>query len=352
MVEPKPLGSNVLEFRGRELAAAGAPSSIVYGGVLTLPRTVRPSGFATEPSGLQISGGSCRGVADSPPAPILTIMRARGVLILACLALASVGCSDSASSSSPPRAGTRVSQADVRPGSTDDLAVSARELVPRQAARTLAASELGVKECGIAPTFPCVQVLLILHDRGVGMRRQVESLQALAARKGWRVEAIKVTAAGGAIRLVRGRLHARYQLGRGLIGADEIATLTVVGPPNVTPPASAATKAGWTDARRRFVAAANAVCARTLGRGRIRPQELSAVVREAEDRLSALKAPPGDEPAVARIKRALHHLHRAVDALAAEHSEETLPAMVAAGEYAKRFDKAARRYGLDRCAAP
>jgi hypothetical protein len=275
-------------------------------------------------------------------------MRAVGVLIVSSVALAAAACSDDRTASRTSDGRPSTATANQRP--SRDLAVLARELVPRSAA-TLAPSELEVRECGIAPTFPCVEALLKLHGRRRGIGHQVQSLRALAASRGWHLEGIKVTAGGRTINLVRGRLHARYQLARGLTGADLIATLTLVGPPHVTPPPSAAAKARWTDAKRRFVTAANAVCAQTIGRRAVEPEELPDFVREAEQGFAMLKAPPGDERAVAAIKRALDQLNGAVHALAAARGEEGLPAAVAVGEYAKRFDKAARRYGLDRCAA-
>jgi hypothetical protein len=72
-------------------------------------------------------------------------------------------------------------------------------------------------------------------------------------------------------------------------------------------------------------------------------------LRAAERALAALDAPDGEETKVASFLRPLNRLAATAEALADEQGEDTLPLAVGLGLFAKRFNEAASRYGLDKC---
>jgi hypothetical protein len=97
--------------------------------------------------------------------------------------------------------------------------------------------------------------------------------------------------------------------------------LTVLGPPAPLPTPSAAERQDWSAEKKGFVADANATC------GQCRKQK-----------------------EVDPVLRPLRNLARAAEALSDDEGEDATPAAVAVGEFAKRFTRAASRYGLDTCA--
>jgi hypothetical protein len=80
------------------------------------------------------------------------------------------------------------------------------------------------------------------------------------------------------------------------------------------------------------------------------PDDIAPALADGLEKLSALDPPRGEEKRVKRVLQPLRILVRAAQALTDDQGEDALPAAVAAGEFTKRFDKAASRYGLDVCA--
>jgi hypothetical protein len=157
---------------------------------------------------------------------------------------------------------------------------------------------------------------------------------------------------GTSVNLVRGEFQARYTVMAGLTGPrSSFVQLQVYGPATPLPRPSAAERRAWSQAKRRYVSAANAVCARTLRR-LTDPKDVARVLGDLSKQLSALKPPPGERDNVETFLRPLRYLVRSAEALAHEKDEGALPAAVGVGEFTKRFVKAASRYGLDACAVP
>jgi hypothetical protein len=223
-----------------------------------------------------------------------------------------------------------------------------RDLIPDSALRSLAPGELKVEECGISPTFPCTR-LFFAFSEGRGVEARLKALRALAERNGWRVEGIERFRTGAYLDLVQKQFQARYTIGPGLSGPGvSDVQLAVFGPQTQLPRPSADERRRWSEARREYVRKANAICARTLGR-LSDPDDLAPVLAAAAKQLSALKSPSREEAEVQRFLRPLHNLARAAEALADDEGEDALPAAVGVGEFSKRFNEAASRYGLDDC---
>jgi hypothetical protein len=224
----------------------------------------------------------------------------------------------------------------------------ARELIPDSALRSVAPGELKIEECGISPTFPCTHVFFALEE-GRGLEPRVRSLRALAESNGWRIDGVERFRTGAYLDLVQEPFQARYTIGSGLTGPEvSDVQLAVYGPPTKLARPSPAQRDGWSNEKRQYVQAANAVCSRTLGR-LSDPDDLAPVLAEAAKELSALEPPPGEEAEVQSVLRPLRTLAKAARALADEEGEDALPAAVGVGEFGKRFIEAASRYGLDKC---
>lgn len=252
------------------------------------------------------------------------------------LTLAFAGCGEEADRA--PRAGQ-----DQRP-----LPELALDLVPSSARSTLLSDELRIAECGITPSYPCVNAFFLLEERAT-LDRRLAALRRLAASAGWRVDAVDRTAGGAHLDLVRRDLHARYTLGRDLLGPGAMVQLTVFGPATRLPRPTNEQRASWSDARRAYVRRANAVCRRATTK-LASPADVAPELAELERRLSALAPPPGERASVNSFLRPLRNLVRATKALTDSKGEDALPAAVGVGEFTKRFVEAASRYGLDGCA--
>jgi hypothetical protein len=267
----------------------------------------------------------------------------------ALLAVALSGCGDDAPMSEPrsqpPGAAPSATPADVRA----QLPRLTRDLIPDGAFRSVQPGALKVEECGITPTFPCTNVFFAFAE-GRGVEARIRALRRIAESNDWRVGRIERFDSGAHVDLVRGDYQARYVIARGLapVGTSMV-QVRVYGPANELPSPSAADRRGWSDAKRRYVRAANAVCARTLKR-LVDPSDVAPVLAELEDGLTALRPPPGETAEVRRFLRLLRTLVRSAEALADAEGEDALPAAVGVGEFTKRFVEAASRYGLDECA--
>lgn len=125
--------------------------------------------------------------------------------------------------------------------------------------------------------------------------------------------------------------------------------LTIDAPPSRLPAPSEAVRGSWSAEKRTFVEDANAICAETEA-GMREPDDIASALGDGLEKLSALEPPSGEEKRVERILRPLRILVRAAQALTDDEGEDALPVAVAAGAFAKRFNEAASRYGLDVCA--
>jgi hypothetical protein len=225
----------------------------------------------------------------------------------------------------------------------------ARDLIPDSALRSVAPGELKVEECGISPTFPCTTVFFAF-DEGRGLETRLRSLRGLAESNGWRIDGVERFRTGAYLDLVQESFQARYTIGSSGLsgpGVSEV-QLAVYGPATTLPRPSLAEREGWSNVKREYVRAANAVCARTLGRVSD-PDDIAPVLAEAARELSALEPPPGEAAEVRSFLRPLRNLAKAARVLADEEGEDALPAAVGVGLFGKRFIEAASRYGLDRC---
>jgi hypothetical protein len=237
-----------------------------------------------------------------------------------------------------------------RPSPRSQLPGVARGLVPAESLASLEDADLKASECGIAPTFPCVQTFFTLR-RHHQLGARIEYLGALAESKGWRVERVEHIRGGAYLDLVRDSLRARYALEKGLgPGPVGIVQLSVFGPPTELPSPSATEKARWSNEKRRYIEEANAICARAFAQLKSNPKDVAPALGKAARALTALEPPAGEGGEVASFVGPLRQLARAAHALALDHSENSLPLVVALGSFAKRFDKAASRYGLGECA--
>lgn len=217
----------------------------------------------------------------------------------------------------------------------------ARALVPVDARSSLDREDLRVKDCGLSPTYPCVSAFFVI--RGTFARR-LAALRSQSRRAGWRIVRSRPVGTGMSLELQRGQFHARYLVER----TERITGLDVYGPANVLTRPSAEERARWSSAKRRYISQADAVCARTIGRIRA-SKDLAPAVTKADSQLRGLHPPSGEQARVNSFLRPLHALVQAAKQLRQAKGEDALPAAVALGEYAKRFERAAARYGLIRC---
>ena len=222
-----------------------------------------------------------------------------------------------------------------------------RGLVPSNERASLTADELEVHECGISPTFPCMNAFFSVAKSQTFAAR-LHRLRVLAVSNGWRVERVRREEKGVYLELVRGEIHARYALSRLGGPADAIVEVSVAGPLTVVPAPSAAETAAWTPEKRRYVRAANAICSRALSH-LSGPKQLPTALTMAVRSLTALSPPVGERQEVASFLRPLRLLAQAARVTNQAKGEDALPAVVAVAEYATRFSKAASRYGLDKC---
>ena len=266
------------------------------------------------------------------------------------------GCgSDGTHSSNEPTPATPVAapspKADAHlagaPNAPAHLPALLRGLVPPSERASLTDEELKVHECGISPTFPCLNAFFSA-PRGEPFRVRLHRLRMLALGKGWRVERVRRGQQSTYLELARGDVHARYTLSRLGGPADSIVELNIAGPPTVLPAPSAADKAAWGPEKRRYVSDANAVCARELSH-LDSPRQLPAALARTSRSLGALSLPAGERQEIAAFLRPLRLMAKTAQAADRAEGEDALPAVVALARYATRFNKAASRYGLGKC---
>jgi hypothetical protein len=270
------------------------------------------------------------------------------------------GCGGSTSTTERQLAPTRPVQAKPPAGAAfpagaakatgEQLMRLALALVPPAARRSLQPGALKPSECGIAPTFPCVTTFFTLPG-GAPLRSRLSLLRAHATGQGWHVVRLRPFPTGEYLELRLGRFHARYGLERRVGHGAGITELDVVGPPTVAPSPSAAERDRWSAEKRRYVAAASAICVRTLGSVK-NAHALSPALQTAARELASLPAPPGESRAARAVVRALRNFAAAARGLEHAKGEEALGAGIALADAAKRFDATARGYGLTKCAAP
>jgi hypothetical protein len=234
-----------------------------------------------------------------------------------------------------------------------DLPSLAGALIPREALDR-DEEELVVEECGIAPVFPCVRAYFVIED--LDLRQRVRLIRRNARAAGWSLRSERrdpsVT-----LEFEREPFRATYMVeqddpllceaaARCLAGA----MLTVVAPPTPLPAPTDAERALWSDEKKTFVHTANAVCKDMLTRAAERPSAFSEALASGLEELAALAPPASDATTVEHLLRPLRTLVKAARALSDGRGEDALPAAVAVAEFAKRFNRAAARYGLDQCA--
>lgn len=228
----------------------------------------------------------------------------------------------------------------------------ARALIPPEAVDQPKEDTFTVEECGIQPVFPCVRAYFVIE--GIDLDARLALVRRQARSAGW--EVVSEGSDRSVVEVRRDAYFASYLLERnGLLpceaGSRCIAgtMLTVAAPPTPLPEPSEAERASWSAERNAFVEDANAICAE-MQRRMTEPEEITSTLSDGLKELSALKAPAGEENEVDRILRPLRNLARAADALTDDKGEDALPAAVGVGLFARRFNEAASRYGLDTCA--
>jgi hypothetical protein len=248
---------------------------------------------------------------------------------------------------------------DPRPGpgspnvSSAELPDLARALIPPEALDQPVEDELAVEECGIQPVFPCVREYFVMEDIDLDERLALVRRQARSA--GWRIVAER-REHGVTVEIDRGEYGGTYMLEADDPLLCETAPrclsgtmLTVYAPPTPLPAPSVAERDSWSAEKKAFVADANAVCAEMQTR-MTDPDKISSALADGLEALSTLEPPSGEQKDVDAILRPLRKLVRGADALTDDEGEDVLPAAVAVGAFAKRFNEAASRYGLDACA--
>ena len=278
---------------------------------------------------------------------------ARAVGLVAAFALVGPACD----SGDQPRQTARLDPGN-EPASVNepltDLPDLARALIPSEALDQAKEDELTVEDCGIQPVFPCVRAYFVTEGLDLDARLALVRRQARSA--GWRIVS-EQRDPGVIVEVQRGVHFGSYVLEReGLLPCKETARciagtmLTVAAPPTPLPEPSDAERASWSAEKNAFVEGANAICAK-MQRRMIEPEEVAPALSDGLKELSALKPPAGEEDEIHRILRPLRNLARAADALTDDKGEDALPAAVGVGLFARRFNEAASRYGLDTCAA-
>jgi hypothetical protein len=259
--------------------------------------------------------------------------------------LAGCGASTSPDAAPPEGSSQQVSRVTRKPSASQQLPALARALVPPAARASLDSDDLAVKKCGISPTYPCINTFFTLRGSAVN---RMATLRARARRVGWTFVRSRPDGTGRSVEFTRGRDHARYVLSGDPGPGTEIVELELYGPANVLARPSAAERSQWSSERRRYIAGADAICARTLGRMK-EIRDVAPAVAKAARELHALRAPSGDADRVKTMLRPLDTLVQALRALKAAKGEDALGPAVALGTYATHFERAAARYGLTRC---
>jgi hypothetical protein len=282
-------------------------------------------------------------------------MRLLAAPIVAALFLSGCGGSTSTAEPAPARPVPAAPVAAPAPAAAADetrgqLMRLGLALVPPAARRSLQPGALKPSDCGIAPTFPCATTFFTLPGAAT-LRSRLSLLRAHATGHGWHVVRLRPFGTGEYLELRLGRFHARYGLDGHAGPAAGITELSIVGPPNVAPAPSAAVRARWNSDKRRYIAAASAICARTLGQVK-KAAGLTPALQTATGELEALPAPRGESGAAGTVVRRLRLFAAAARGLEQAKGEEALGAGIALADAAKRFDAAARSYGLTKCAAP
>lgn len=228
-----------------------------------------------------------------------------------------------------------------------DLPALMRGLVPPGERATLSVDELKVNECGISPTFPCMNAFFSVA-KGRPLDVRLRRLRALAVGNRWQVERVKREKNATYLELVRGDVHARYTLSRLGGPGDSIVEVSVVGPQTLLPTPSPAERAVWSTEKQKYVKNANRVCVRGFARlGN--PRKFARVLADTSRSLATLSPPKREQEKVETFLRPLHDAVQAAQAADQAKGEDVLPAAVAIGQYATRFNKATARYGLDKC---
>jgi hypothetical protein len=285
-------------------------------------------------------------------ASVIPNSRVLALLIGAVVLILLTGCAEHAKTGSRRNAGQdpmrqEVSRPTRRPNATHLMPTVARGLVPPAARGSVRSSDLAVHDCGISPTYPCIDTFFSLGT-AVSKREPLAVLRAQAEKSGWRIVRTRAFGTGIALELERGSFHARYAVTRGLGPGSGIVGLDLYGPANVPARPSSEEQSRWSNEKRRYLAQADAICAKTLGRI-MRAADAPPAVTEAAHELRALRAPSGEAQRVKTFLRPLDTLAQAVHALATAKGEDALAPAVALGTYAARFDRASARYGLTRC---
>lgn len=234
-----------------------------------------------------------------------------------------------------------------------NLAELARGLIPPEA-DDVSGQDLAVEECGIQPVFPCVRDYFVTE--GLTLRGRLDLVRRQARSAGWRILSVSRDR-GATVKIRRGRYFAEYMIERDDAVLCQAAArcaagtmLTVVGPPAPLPAPSVEERATWSAEKTAFIESGNGACSRALAQMN-GPEDVLSALREGLEELSALKPPEGEEEQVSRVLRPLRNLVRAAVALNDEEiGEGALPAAVAVGLFARRFNAAASRYGLESCA--
>jgi hypothetical protein len=277
---------------------------------------------------------------------------ARAAALVAAFALATAACgTDKAPRQVDQHDGSRERPSTTAsPAQLPDLA---RALVPPEALPPPVEDDLEVEECGIQPFYPCVREYFVMEDIDLEDRLALVRRQARSA--GWRIVS-ETREAGVTVEIERGEYGGVYEFEADDPLMCETALrclsgtmLTVYAPPVPLPAHSDAERASWSPEKRAFVEDANAVCAEAEARMRA-SDDVAPALADGLERLSALEPSSGEEKRVERVLRPLRIVVKAAQALSDEDDENALPAAVALGEFIKRFNEAASRYGLDVCA--
>jgi hypothetical protein len=247
-------------------------------------------------------------------------------------------------------------------GRTPSLSAAGRSLIPPD--RTFLVREPIIeRDCfvGGGKTARCVQ--FNVESVGLTYAARKRALLLNASRHGWTLVRKREYANSSAfLYFKRGQLAATLGIGPDAAGsAGRVPTWVKVMRPATQRQAgpspvrihSLATAA----AKRRFVAAADAVCISALARMSRIPRASPAVTvkkyRGELDRairsIGKLSPPRGDKQAVRQMLTEFRRFSQAIGYLISAKGESSLAAVAAVAESGKRARKAARAYGLQAC---
>jgi hypothetical protein len=272
--------------------------------------------------------------------------------LIAAFAFCASACSEDGSSPEAKRSEPRSESASSQNVSTE-LPELARALILPESVDPPAKDDLIVEQCGIQPVFPCIRLYFVTEDIDLDERLALVRRRAVSA--GWRI-ASERREGGIVLAIERGTYRGSYMLedddpllceaaSRCLSGT----MLTIAGPARPLPAPSVAERARWSAEKKAFIEDANAACAEMQARMG-NTNDISAALTAGLKGFSSLRAPAGEEMDVDRILKNLRNLARAAAALTDDKGEDALPAAVGVGEFTKRFNSAASRYGLEVCA--